>query len=673
MVFSAFSNFPKRDFSYLWKKIRTHAHARNIMSRPKKELTGACLIFAALLWAVLAFHEECFLRKVEDLSLFMFNGGFILDSLQIPGGILSVAGSFLTQFLHLPWLGSLIWILSLLASARLTAKAFDIPSRYSAFSFIPAAILVISNMSLGYGVFIMRVTDHFFGPTLGYITVLIPVLAVRNISRRGLKAAFIVFWAFIAYPLTGIYAIAGTLSAGVSAIRKHSESGSRTVILPAVSAVTAFLIPLVCYNFYTSFRLADAWTIGLPSISDTAWSAQIGAPYYILLALAVIAPLLSGLLSGNNEPKTPAIAVQIITTAVLTITVSAFWFRDSNFRTELAMSEAIDSYDWQKAVDIFSKAADSRSRSDAKAYDARTSKISQARSNDEIMDITDRFESRFFEPTRTMVMYRDLALLKLDKALDQAFSMKDGGRAQKSRTQIPMAFQSARQLYLNYGLENMCYRWCMEDMVEYGWSFSTLRYMAEYAIVTHEYELAGKYLDKLSSTLFYRKWAQSRKELTGNTSLINITEPYRSIAPYMCFENRMSNDMVKPEVFLINHFLAAQPVMATPEYDRAALLFAMRTQDINSFWERLMYYVNSNKFDRLPRAVQEAALLYSSLEKDVMELQYDKTVRDSYDAFNRYVNSHPIRSLKEASYPYCKQFGKTFFYFYYFIRNLQTY
>ena len=72
-------------------------------------------------------------------------------------------------------------------------------------------------------------------------------------------------------------------------------------------------------------------------------------------------------------------------------------------------------------------------------------------------------------------------------------------------------------------------------------------------------------------------------------------------------------------------------------------------------------------------AVQEAALLYSSLEKDVMELPYDKTVRDSYDAFNRYVNSHPIRSLKEASYPYCKQFGKTFFYFYYFIRNLQTY
>ena len=130
MVFSAFSNFPKRDFSYLWKKIRAHAHARNIMSRPKKELTGACLIFAALLWAVLTFHEECFLRKVEDLSLFMFNGGFILDSLQIPGGILSVAGSFLTQFLHLPWLGSLIWILLLLASALLPATAFATPSRY---------------------------------------------------------------------------------------------------------------------------------------------------------------------------------------------------------------------------------------------------------------------------------------------------------------------------------------------------------------------------------------------------------------------------------------------------------------------------------------------------------------------------------------------------------------
>ena len=74
-----------------------------------------------------------------------------------------------------------------------------------------------------------------------------------------------------------------------------------------------------------------------------------------------------------------------------------------------------------------------------------------------------------------MVLYRDLALVKTDKALDEAFSMKDGSRLQKSRTQIPMALQSGKQLYFHYGLTNLCYRWCFEDAVEHGWNAGTLR------------------------------------------------------------------------------------------------------------------------------------------------------------------------------------------------------
>ena len=51
----------------------------------------------------------------------------------------------------------------------------------------------------------------------------------------------------------------------------------------------------------------------------------------------------------------------------------------------------------------------------------------------------------------------------------------------------------------------------------------------------------------------------------------------------------------------------------------------------------------------------------------------DKAVTDRYDSFNKFVQSHPIRSLRESSYIYSKSFGSTFFYYYYFIRNLQTY
>ncbi len=131
--------------------------------------------------------------------------------------------------------------------------------------------------------------------------------------------------------------------------------------------------------------------------------------------------------------------------------------------------------------------------------------------------------------------------------------------------------------------------------------------------------------------------------------------------------------MIKTEAYLINHFMDVEPESATPEYDRAALLIAMRIQDISRFWERVRYYLNSNHVQSIPRSVQEAALLYSSLTKDGRQLPYDDEVTKSYDEFNRYVQSHAIRSMKESAYPYSLRFGKTFYYYYYFMRDLKTY
>ena len=143
-------------------------------------------ILALALWCTLTFREQYFLKKVEDLSVFLFDKQFILESLRIPGGILGLAGSFLTQFLHFPWLGALIWVSLLLLAYFLTIRTFRIPSSMSALALIPVALLVIGNMSLGYGVFIMRFQDHFFSPVLGYLAALIP-LGVINRTRNFLS------------------------------------------------------------------------------------------------------------------------------------------------------------------------------------------------------------------------------------------------------------------------------------------------------------------------------------------------------------------------------------------------------------------------------------------------------------------------------------------------------
>ena len=123
----------------------------------------------------------------------------------------------------------------------------------------------------------------------------------------------------------------------------------------------------------------------------------------------------------------------------------------------------------------------------------------------------------------------------------------------------------------------------------------------------------------------------------------------------------------------MRHFSEPEPPHPSPEYDRAGLLWAMRMQDIPSFWQHLYSYLQSNNVRELPRSVQEAALLYTSLEKKGTDLPLSKAVRDSYNAFNQYVNANPVRDIRESAYPFSRKFGNTFFYFYYFIRDLQTY
>jgi len=631
------------------------------------------LFLAVVLWCILTFKEHYYLMKVEDLSVFLFDRMFIMESFRIPGGFLGLAGSFLTQFLHLPWLGALIWVSLLLLDFYLTIRVFRIPDDLRPLAAIPVALLIIGNMSLGYGVFIMRGQDHFFAPVLGYLAALIPVAVAGRIKTIWSRSLLIVIWITAGYMILGTFAFTGALAAACATLVRSDLIRKQRITFFVLTATLIIVVPLVIYPIYTSFRMADSWFMGLPSISVDDWTRAMRAPFQLSLLCQIILATISVRLSAKplSLPKSLSIRSAIYIIAIAS--VWAFWFKDENFHTELAMSEAVDRYDWNSTIRIFSEAANSHADSDAKVYDSRTKETASANSTQEIADIVDRYNRRFFEPTRTMVLYRDLALLKMDRALDEAFTMKDGGRHQKSRTQIPMTIQSGKQLYFHYGLPNLCYRWCIEDAVEHNWSAGTLRYMSVLSILTGEKDMAVRFLDKLDKTLFYRKWSRQNRALLDNPELVTQTNPYNTIIPLMCYEDNMTNDLVKCESHLIKHFSRPRPAEATPLYDLTALFWAMRTQSIPDFWERFYYFLQTNQSKTLPRSIQEAAILYNSLENHGVELSFETPVKESYDRFTQYVQRHPVRTIKESSYPYSQQFGKTFFYYYYFIRDLQTY
>lgn len=666
VIFGAISHTHTRAILYLYMTPVIRNNSKGLSERLFKVLP---YILAVLLWAVLVIRGHYFLKKVEDLSIFMFDWLYFKEALQIPGGFLGVAGSFFTQFLYLPWLGSLLWVILLLLTYQLTVKVFNIPDGLKILAIIPAVLMVIGNMSLGYGVFIMREQDHFFAPVLGYMTALIPVFAINRIKTLGGRMLFLAIWTAAGFPLFGTFAFVGTLGASLSVLTGKSDTRNNRITLFATGIGLVLLVPLIAYNFYTTYRMADSWHLGLPSVSDDEWTHAVRTPFQLALLFILIMSIAARWLKESVQRP----VLQAIVSIAAILSVWGFWFKDDNFRTELAMSEAVDRFDWPEVVKIYKEAVRSHAASDEKAYAARTRKLSGIKDQNTINEIVDSYSGKFFEPTRTMVLYRDLALLKMNRALDEAFTMKDGSRLQKSRTQIPMAFQSGKQLYLQYGLVNMSYRWCLEDVIEHNWSYSTIKYLVMHSVIMQETEFARKYINKLSKTIFYRKWAFEQSALSRDSAAMASSAPYKEILPYMCFENRMSNDQVKSETFLMRHYVEPEPPHPTPEYDRAALYWTMRIQNIPEFWRRLYYYLQTNNPKELPRSVQEAAILYSDLEKDGMQLPYNKAVNDNYTAFKRYVESHPVRSLKESVYPYSQKFGTTFYYYYYFMRNLQTY
>ena len=623
---------------------------------------------ALLLWLLLITQGRFFLKKVEDLSLFLFDWQYFIEAILIPGGLLGAAGSFFTQFLYLPWLGSLIWVLSLLITYLLTTKAFNLPNQFKALAILPVALFVIGNMSLGYGVFIMREQDHFFAPVLGYIASLIPLFAIKRFKATGNRILLLVIWTVTGFPLLGTFALTGTLTAACATLMDQDILQGKRLSVLGTGIALIILVPLVAYNFYTSYRLADSWYLGLPSISEDLWTHAIRTPFQLALLFLPVMAIASHWFKEDCKNIIFQLSIYIISVTA----VWAFWFKDDNFRTELAMSEAIDRFEWQEVIDIYKQTVSSHTKSDAKAYSERTAKLKGLKNQNTINEIIDTYNYRFFEPTRTMVLYRDIALLKMDRALDEAFTMKDGGRPQKSRTQIPMVFQSGKQLYFQYGLPNLCYRWCIEDAVEHGWSIGTLKYMSMLSILTGEKEMAIKFLNKLDKTLFHKKWSKDNR-ITASTEQIAEVTPYNKILPLMCYEDNMTNDMGKCESHLIRHFSNNNPIETTSYFNQASLLWAMRIQSIPVFWNKLNLYLNSTSSNSIPRSIQEAIILYNSLEGQKEDFQVDQAVRNSYGTFTQYVEKHPVRSLTESSYPYYQKFGKTFFYYYYFVRNLQTY
>lgn len=582
------------------------------------------------------FEQETLFR-IQELNLFLPDRLFYETFAAFPGGTLQWAACFFTQFFYHPAAG-VAWLTAFWIAACLVMRsAFRLSGPWSLLPGLVPAALLAGIVQMGYFIYYIKLQGYFFAGTLGILSSLAAVWVFSRLFVRNNYAGmgWMVLWTVAGYPLFGAYALAGTAYMAVLCWRMPETSRPRRVTATAIGVLLGIGVPLLAYRFcYSQTAIGAVYTAALPSFNAVGGMyPAYRIPYYVLLAAPIAGALAYDCRVAAKGWMTGA--AQLAVLAAMGFWLKASWYVDENFRCELRMARAIDQCEWEKIPALFAQTTG--------------------------------------EPTRLMVMNKNLALFRLGRAGDEMFQYREGGASPDAPFLVRLAQVGGKALYYHYGQENYCYRWCMEDGVTYGWKVEYLKYMAKTSIAGGDYTVARKYLAMLKRTLFHRHWAEKYETYVNHPETIRESEEFRPILSLMPEEDRLNTDMNVIEMFLLRTF--AYGNSDDPVHQEQNLIAALQMKDIGLFWPRFFKYATLHNGEHMPRHYQEAAYLYGHLENnvDISHMPFDAEVKDSYARFMALTQQCAGMTEAQMAEAFRPQFGGTFYYFYFLVNGLQTY
>ena len=600
-----------------------------------------CLVATIVVVVCLLVFEDEYLWKVQELNLHLDTTLFFQQQMVVSGGLLTWLGTAFTEFFFHPLLGTALltlwwWLLMFLAS-----RAFRVPLKWSVLLLVPVAMLLLTQVDMGYWIYYLKLRGHFFSATIALCVVCAAVWLFRCLpARYWLRQVMAVLTPVVLYPLLGCYGLLATLLMAVMVWRMNDETRTQRVVATLLALLGFVAVPLFCYRMvYDQTSLENIWFTALPlyRIEESLFFAYY-IPYIIIALFFIALAATYGRLCGGDVAK-PRIwlAVHVLLLVLLAVGVRLFWYDDYNFHKELRMQRCLAVQDWEGIV----------------------------------QEATDLQE----EPTRAIVMMKNLALFRQGKQGNLMYHYLTG--AKESNTpirdkELPMNITPqviGKSSYLYYGLVNYCYRWCLEDGVEYGWRAEYLKYMTQCALLNGEYPVARKYINLLKHTRYHRQWAEQQERFLSGDDAVMSDNNYATIRRLMNFDDRLSSDQTIIEQFLMNHFVFDPS--SDPLYQEQAVYAALWTKDIATFWPLFFQYAQSHVDQPMPIHLQEAAYLYGHLENgvDISRMPFDESVVNTYQQFMKMAErcrGMSNEQMKEALFP---QFGHTFYYEYFLIRD----
>ena len=479
----------------------------------KRWLPYIGVLFAAVLLVV---FESDFLYTAQAQNLFLHTPLFFEQQMVKSGGLLTWAGCYLTQFFYYPVLGA--GLLCLLWAFFVWQLKHTFRLNHTWPALVPVASLVLTVVTLGYWIYYQKLQGVLFDATVGAIAAVAMAWIYRILpAKYGLKSVFILVAACTGYPLFGFYGLWGVTLMALLAWRTKS---SRWVLDSLLAVLSVIAVPLVCYHtLYHETNIVGIYWTALPVFATHGERfLTYYAPYVVLIASTVLLAVHPTMNIPQKRQRWISAAVLVVTT----VWVAFSWYKDGNFHRELSMSRNMDEGRWGRMLET------------AKAVKG--------------------------EPTRAICLMRNLALFRLGQTGDETVNYPNGSALPNAPFPVRMIHTIGKRLYLEYGIPNYCYRWCMEDGVEYGWTAERLRLMTLCSLANGEFVAAQHYISMLKKTDFHGSWARHYEQMLYRPQRIADDPTLKPIIPLLRTASFLTSDQSQLEHFLIEHLMSMPDV-----------------------------------------------------------------------------------------------------------------
>lgn len=613
-------------------------------------LLSYVIFFVALAWYFLYMKNADTMYFLQDRGWWNSTSLFFKDCMSAPGGLLAWTGSFLTQFFYYPALGCLLLILLWLLTFGLAKFSFKVPNEWSFLLFIPVVALLCSIIQLGYWVYILIDVDYVFYHSLGLFAALLlslpfwRYLPVKEEIRGRVALLWIPLVAALFYYPLGIYALLAAVLATIQAAFSLSKGKSNyfsAFFLPVfLLALTLGLVPLLETSGTTLMRPDQPWTYGFHKFElDTLRDYSLEIPFYV----AILAPLFFPFIRLIKVKKLwQSQGIIFLVALAMLLCLSKRDFKDYNFHAELRMQRAVEECRWN---DVLREAALAKG-----------------------------------PVTREMIMFRDIALINRGELCTKRYIYNNESilpATVSDSIHIRIADQAADLIYYNYGETIFGIRRAMERCMHYGYSYYTMRMLAQCALVNGEKDNVNKYLRILSRTTFQKKWADEMKRFVCDERLFLTDNRFRM--PFRLYNEGselVGVDDKYVELTILNKWMYS--LTNDPEAQEVALGCAMIMRNSKCFWSQVQQYYNINQGKSFPTHVQEAMLyeVYALNFQGVnlSFVKFDERVLERYKAFISKVKQYQSQGMddKQIGSLLRSEFCDTYMWDYYVLREVQT-